>query len=191
MLLIHFFISFMIIIFVEASSRRVPCERFEGTSCLMTIKTVIDSFGTIISTGKNEVLASLTFDGNKKVSYLPIKVHKSFPNLRNLTARNCSLKSISRYNFENLTKLDQLRLDYNQIKKISSEAFRDLKSLTLLILGEIFDDFKKLFYDFLYHRSQQNKILEQRSFRELAQFEKGFAEFERLYQRELYRRRCS
>lgn len=98
-----------------------------------SIKTAIDSDGFTFSSVHEELLG-LWLGVNEKTVFLPIKVNENFPNLIAYAATECSIKTIERKNFEKLNKLKVVRLEINQIEKISSDTFEDLLSLEYLYL---------------------------------------------------------
>lgn len=106
-------------------------------TCFMYYSTAIDSPGIVISTRDSDV-GGLDFAVNKKVRFLPERVAESFPNLVGYTAWSCSLTEIYKTNFKNLINLRKLDLGENQIEKISSNTFEDLRSLEKLDLSKKF-----------------------------------------------------
>lgn len=69
------------------------------------------------------------------ISNLPIipnKVFKLLSILINAEFRNCSLKSLYKYNFKDGTELSELRLSCNKISRVPSEVFANLLKLTRL-----------------------------------------------------------
>lgn len=126
-------------------SKSVSCEldtNFEWNhigkqrTCFLRTKT-IGSFGfTILS--QNELVTGLDFWKNKNISYLPEKVDDNFPNLQGIDAGFCSVKAISKTNFQGLSKLKLLWLYYNQIEQIADDTFDDLVSLEKISLGKIY-----------------------------------------------------
>jgi Leucine-rich repeat (LRR) protein len=96
----------------------------------------INSTGVTISSAKDETMMKIIFEFNKKVFYLPEKVHEVYPNLEIYNAGSCSIVSIFKRNFKNLTNLKELYLEYNNIEKISSDVFKNLPSLEGLFLGK-------------------------------------------------------
>lgn len=82
-------------------------------------------------------IIGLYFDNNKKIVYLPVKVHRIFPNLIEYRAENCSIREISKKNFEKLYKLRTIILEYNQIEKVSSNTFADLPLLLYIGLRKL------------------------------------------------------
>lgn len=73
---------------------------------------------------------------NRKISFLLLNLYKSFPNLSVLAANFCNIGNISKENFKNLEKLEDLHLHGNRIEIIYQNTFIDLESLRLLDLGE-------------------------------------------------------
>lgn len=95
--------------------------------------TSIDAADVTISTRNNSIKA-LVLQDNKKIFFLPVRVGEKFPNLQGYTAYGCSIKVISRENFETLGNLEYLELGGNQIETISSDTFSSLKNLENLML---------------------------------------------------------
>lgn len=100
--------------------------------------TKIDSPGYTVSTPRNDLVTGIYYQLNKKISYLPSQLNETFPNLIAITAHRCSVKAVSKENFNNLIKLKLLWLDHNQIEKIYSDTFDTLISLEILDLSENF-----------------------------------------------------
>lgn len=98
--------------------------------------TEISSADVTIS--PDESIVGLTFATNRKISFLPLEVGKSFPDLLCYAASNCNVKSISKKHFEKLGKLKELLLYNNRITTIASDTFADLVSLEYLKLSKNF-----------------------------------------------------
>jgi Leucine-rich repeat (LRR) protein len=107
----------------------------ETKTCHMTNTTIIDSENVTITT-RDKTILGLLFDENMKISFLPEKVDKSFPNLKFYSANGCDLQDIFRANFKGLKKLKGLSLNRNKIEMIQSDTFVDLKELEVLELGK-------------------------------------------------------
>jgi Leucine rich repeat len=129
----------------EVKSKEVACESIkvatdrvknDETTCFMINKTAIDTKDVTISTPNSSVV-TLTFYSNKKISYLPVNIDKSFPNLTRYNAAFCNILEVSRNNFKGLNKLKVLTLGHNPIEKIEDESFKDLTEMTNLDLGKI------------------------------------------------------
>lgn len=84
----------------------------------MNDKAVIDSPNITIFTRDNSMEGLIT-DHNKKIIFLPDKIGDAYTNLLYIKAENCSIQQISRRNFKGLTKLKEIYLNHNQIKKVS------------------------------------------------------------------------
>jgi hypothetical protein len=132
---------------VSASSTtpKVTCENIENGSdwaatgvlkaCRMKQSTAITAKGYEIS-NRDASVKGLEFFGNVKILFLPNRVNEAFPDLVGYLAWSCSLTTISRENFKNLSKVKLLGLQGNQITTIHSDTFMDLISLEVLHLGE-------------------------------------------------------
>jgi Leucine-rich repeat (LRR) protein len=86
---------------------------------------------------RDTAIRGIDFFGNSKISYLPVKINEAFPNLLGYSAGNCSIKTISKENFEGLSNLRELLLFENFIKKIPGDTFEDLVALEFVNLGKI------------------------------------------------------
>lgn len=127
----------------ETTGKQIPCESkgvgpWEFTddrkTCFMKSSSRIDSNYTTIET--DATIDALTFDGNDKISFLPVEVEISFPFLTIYSASRCSVRTIAKDNFKNLRRLRYLQIDNNRIEEIRSDTFRDLTSLEKLFLSE-------------------------------------------------------
>jgi Leucine-rich repeat (LRR) protein len=126
-------------------SEEIVCERildldhwlYKGPmkTCLIKQTTVIDTENVPVESHDDSILGFDIVD-NKKVSFLPVRVAKAFPNLVAYSAYHCSIKKIAKKNFARLTKLKQLGLHNNKIERIHSKVFEDLVSLEHLILSK-------------------------------------------------------
>lgn len=106
-------------------------------TCRVSHKYTLNSSGTLFSLPRDSAVKGIEFFGNSRVSYLPVNINESFPNLYSYGAGNCSIKSILRENFVGLTRLKEILLFENFIKKISADVFKDLEALEFVNLGEI------------------------------------------------------
>ncbi|KAL7017641.1 hypothetical protein ACKWTF_010465 [Chironomus riparius] len=75
---------------------------------------------------RSETTEAISFEGNKKIAYLPIKVYNVFPNLVAYEVFDCSLRAVKRENFERLDKLQFVGLQQNQLRHIPYDTFRAL-----------------------------------------------------------------
>jgi len=101
----------------------------------MTEKTVIDSTGFLFKSTEDEEVKAISYWGNKKIQFLPEMIGETFPNMNALVARDCSIRAISKKNFEKLSKLVILDLDKNQIERIESDTFEGLMALEHLAIS--------------------------------------------------------
>lgn len=76
---------------------------------------------------------------NKNLKYLPINLGEKFPKLLKLAAAWCSIKEISKHNFEGLSELRYLNLYSNQIEKIDKDTFAFIPKVEEINLCEYFD----------------------------------------------------
>lgn len=104
-------------------------------TCLMNERTKINNANVTLTCRMDESINGLRLDSNKQISYLPVEVVKVFPNLVGYEASFCSIKTVEKANFENLSKLKELWLHYNQIESIASGSFDGLHDLLVLALG--------------------------------------------------------
>lgn len=127
----------------QALSSKVSCEKVESLNwnhvsaqrtCYMDRVTMIDSPTIAILDSHDDTIGGLRFYMNAKISFLPIKVFKSFPNIVVYNAEGCSIKSTSHENFEKLRRLKVLLLNDNEIEKLDAYIFDDLVSLEWLVL---------------------------------------------------------
>lgn len=126
--------------------------------CAFNGSTVIDSDNYEISNAKNETVLSMSLENNKNVAFLPIRVFRSFPNLKIYSATSCSISKISKEHFGGLFNLSEISLMDNQIVVINSDTFQELPLLYKLNLRETRVDLtaegKQLLWAF--YRLQQN-----------------------------------
>lgn len=132
--------------FKEFDSVEVACEQYKGFvwyglltvfSCFMDKTTAINGKNFIIADLKDEEVEGIVFHSNRLVEYLPYKVHLQPPNLSTYRAAFCSIKEISKENFENLNRLKHIDLNYNRIEKIAGNTFNGLRSLKKVELSKI------------------------------------------------------
>lgn len=95
----------------------------------------IDSEHFQISSHRNEAVERIDLSDMKKIKFLPIGIADIFPNLMHFWASACSIRKISKENFQNLVKLEWLALPFNQIDEIAENSFDDLSHLEYLELS--------------------------------------------------------
>lgn len=124
----------------SASIEQVECEKigllynYGPKTCYMQEAT-IDSPGHLIKHQKDLTIKNLEFYFNRKIRFLPIKVHEKLPNLMMISANYCSIKKIAKENFEKLNKLERLYLSGNQLEEIQPNCFEDSTQLEYLHLS--------------------------------------------------------
>lgn len=101
----------------------------------MTGRTAINSTKFVVAEDRNDEMQGIIFSNNTRIEYLPYKVHLQFPNLIYYMAGGCSIKQISKENFENLNRLERIDLSYNKIQKLSGNTFQGLAKLQRFRLG--------------------------------------------------------
>lgn len=105
-------------------------------TCRVSVTKSITSPGFSFPFSKDETVKGIEFFGNVNVSYLPVNIAEIFPNLVGYGAGNCSIKSISKANFQGLTSLKELLLFENFIETIPNNIFDGLTSLEFINLGK-------------------------------------------------------
>lgn len=122
----------------------IACEAFnfdlafDQEKCIMNKRTAINDTNFVISDLEDEDITGIEFDSNKKIEYLPYKIYMQFPNMISYSADSCSIKQISKYNFEKLHRLNTILLESNKIQKISGNTFKGLTSLIFINLSKFF-----------------------------------------------------
>jgi Leucine rich repeat len=125
----------------SASTKQVACEKvgllydYGPKTCFLQQAT-INAQGYFIASENDLTMKNLEFYFNREIRFLPVKVHKKFPNLMMINANYCSIKLIAKENFEKLNKLERLYLSGNHIEEIVTNTFEDLTSLEYLYLSK-------------------------------------------------------
>lgn len=126
--------------FDEMNFVEIICERFVSSSlkehCDMTKKTAINAANFVIADLPDEDIKGIDFYDNKKIEYLPYKIYKQLPSLIEYLAYSCSIKQISKENFEKLSSLEVIRLENNRIQKILGNTFKGLERLKKVDLSK-------------------------------------------------------
>lgn len=105
-------------------------------TCKIDTSAAIDSADFTISSDYDDDVDGIEYSSNKKIQYLPVNPATIFPDLVIIAASGCSIKSISRLNFEGLRKLRALYLESNRIERVNSDTFKDLDELEQIFLSE-------------------------------------------------------
>lgn len=128
-----------------AKAKEISCESIydQGQWHLGTLKTCyvhgnsIDKMDVKFSNRENSAIG-LWIHASSTTFYLPIGVAEKFQNLLAYAASECPIQDISRENFKGLIKLTELWLYDNQIEKIFSDTFMDMKALKYISLSKKF-----------------------------------------------------
>lgn len=120
----------------------LECESYgrcheSSSCCIMRIFSETDTPEPTIFDVDNQI-DGIDFSENKRIVFLPILVHETFPNLIGYYAFHCSIREISKKNFDKLSRLEDLNLNSNHIERIKSDTFEDLVSLTQLHISGVF-----------------------------------------------------
>lgn len=126
-----------------ASAEQIQCEKKEiqffhirgigdQQTCWMRTSK-IDSNDTTIEA--DEAITALEFEVNKDILFLPVGVGISFPHLIQYSANGCSVKTIVKDNFQGLSELVILFLQYNKLETVNSDTFEGLISLRYLFMS--------------------------------------------------------
>lgn len=105
-------------------------------TCQVDTSAVIDSDDFTISSDYDDDVDGIDYSSNKKIQYLPVNPATIFPNLAIISASGCSIKSLSRQNFDGLRKLRALYLESNKIERVNSDTFKNLDELEQIFLSE-------------------------------------------------------
>lgn len=109
-------------------------------TCLMNDTEVIESEDFKVLSEVSSVTL-LFMDGNDEIFFLPIALHRTFPALFAIKADFCSIKKISKPNFQGLRELTFLHLRGNLIEAVKSDTFIGLAFLRYVDLSTKFEAF--------------------------------------------------
>ena len=99
----------------------------------MDVTTIIDSTDFVY--GEADItITEIYSDGNLNLKYLPLNPFEKYPNLLSMSFWLCGLRSVSKSNFEKLSKLRRLALNQNRLSIIEDNTFEDLAALEYLYL---------------------------------------------------------
>jgi Leucine-rich repeat (LRR) protein len=79
--------------------------------------------------GRNNDDVATLYITNFKVHQIPRNICKFFPNLTTLTINNCSLKTVSKFDFEGLKQLKQLTLNENDLISLPNNLFEETQQI--------------------------------------------------------------
>jgi hypothetical protein len=139
-LLLVLLVKFSVIV----NSQDVDCEETQTRkaasgvlikSCRMDGVTVISSNDVSFTPEADEEMTEIYGDFNHKINHLPNNISEKFPMLISLSFRFCSLKTVKKESFKELTQIEHIDLSYNEIATIEIGTFDDLKNLLYLFLA--------------------------------------------------------
>lgn len=111
-----------------------PFQRLQKC-CFLNGTTVISDENVEFSGLENLNVSVILFDNNKKIEYLPSKVHEIFPKLEIYSANSAAVKKISPSNFARLLKCKLLDLSWNKIEIVPDDCFLGLFQLQKINLS--------------------------------------------------------
>lgn len=156
-----FCIALLCIVFAVVSSEFCNFEiaRKGGKGCyiIQSASIIIKNFE--MEDKRSEDVEMIDFQGNKNISFLPIKLHRKFPSLRDYVAERCNIGEISQANFENLFHLEELNLYGNRIEIVRRDTFKYLVSVKKIYLSEFLVVKLETKIQFIYYanRRKQNQ----------------------------------
>lgn len=103
-------------------------------SCMFN-KQSVDSDDIVLGSPINATVKRFSIYQNEKVKFLPRLIGKKLPNLTEIHASFCGLKTVRDYFFKDMQNLEVLILSSNEISTIEPDAFRDLVYLKWLSLN--------------------------------------------------------
>lgn len=88
---------------------------------------------------RNDKVTSLSFNGYQNIGlkYLPIEVHLNFPKIKWYKATSCNITEVSKLNFENLSEIEYMNLDFNELETVESDTFEGLARLRYISFGNL------------------------------------------------------
>lgn len=98
--------------------------------------TVINTTDFRITSARDDTVEGFYANKNNKLDHLPTNIGEKFPNLVTLFAAACSIREISKENFEGLNKLRYLTLASNQIERIDDDTFEHIPAVKTIDLSE-------------------------------------------------------
>lgn len=128
---------------VGSEAKEIQCsfwtlEKFgiKINTCFLKITTIEEPGATVSEHLLDSSATGLYYNHNDQAHHLLDKVVEKLPNLVYYSAEECSVKEISKRNFNGLVKLRFLNLKFNRIEKIANDTFQSLINLEFLSLCE-------------------------------------------------------
>ena len=127
----------LVVLLKIAATKSLSCvdgvdEAF-GKMCFFDNATVIKNNDSRIDFSDRRDVLLIEFQTfNEEIEYLPVFIHKAFPNVAGISADHLALVEVTRENFVNLKKLIEITAAFNRIEKIASDTFTGLTRLFAL-----------------------------------------------------------
>jgi Leucine-rich repeat (LRR) protein len=112
-------------------SLSIPRENiiYKYVDCVIDHGTAISTPDTKFSNQRNESVTNIVGIENKGIKYLPQDISDVFPNVKDIRISGTSLSAITKSNLHDMTKVQTLNLDHNEIASIGEDAFDDLVAI--------------------------------------------------------------
>lgn len=131
----------------------------EQKTCDLSISTTIVVDNMSFEGEADTTIGALDLRTNGPITFLPIDIDKKFPALVLYESCCGSIKTIAKKNFKSLISLRWLNLGDNQIDRIPSDTFEDMKALEWIELRKKCLMLCTAFLIWIFSfRSQQNKV---------------------------------
>lgn len=111
----------------QSVSSDCGADRGDKFTCYLD-NQVTKSADVIISNKKNEKVDMMFMNG-LEFKNLPVNTAKVFPNLKRMAMTRCPVESLTRKNFQNLKRLEEISFPSNSISSLEKGLFDDLASI--------------------------------------------------------------
>lgn len=146
--------------YIESTTTDISCERIAprrySKCCFLDNTTSIDTANSSFSGIRDDSVREINFAHNKKIFFLPIRLNDKYPELRSYDAANCSVKAVSKQNFERMVNLKYLKLSRNEIETLDSNTFEDLANVNYLNIGKNILQFEPFYRRMYFNRRKQD-----------------------------------
>lgn len=109
-------------------------EQADTKSCEINGQS-IDTRSFVVSSDIDAAVTRFVIEGNKNVTFLPIKVGERFPMLLEFEVQSCGIESVEIFTFDNMPILQRLNLRGNEIAIVDEKAFEPLKAVREIYLN--------------------------------------------------------
>lgn len=133
MIALLFFVASVEAVDINCEIRRLHDEI---ETCCYLNNTAIQEENVEIGGSENVKIDTILLSQNKKIKFLPVKIHNKLPELKLYNARNANIEKISALNFVGLSKLQFLDLSHNKFEFIPDDCFLGLKALQKINLSK-------------------------------------------------------